>query len=42
MTLRFEKPTPYSTGALILRKDNLAGLLENDDAIEITVKLEIK
>jgi len=36
-TLKFEQPTYKNNGALILKKDNPAGLPEYDDAIEVPV-----
>jgi len=36
-TIEFEKPDLYNRGSLILQKDNLSGLPENDDALEISI-----
>lgn len=34
-TIKFDKPTVYNNGTLILKKDNPSGLAQNDDALEI-------
>ena len=35
--IEFEKPELYNNGSLILKKDNPSGLVENDDALEISI-----
>lgn len=40
VTLEFEQPDLYKTGALILQRSNPSGLSENDDAIEIAIQYE--
>lgn len=34
-TIKFDKPSVYNNGFLILKKDNPSGLAQNDDAVEI-------